>query len=105
MGTSKDLLPLIPMSILGEIIQEWRQSYDMAIETPGYGGVTVNNHGQVEWLQNASGVPQRRISDIIRGYSLSKKKTVGGEIRYMKGYNVSFRIADKLLCAMNRPQE
>src|SRR5436190_11918876 len=105
MGTSKDLLPLIPMSILGEIIQEWRVGYEMAIETPNYGNSPSRNHGQMEWLQEASGIPHRRISDIIRGYSISKKRVKGGEIRYSKGTNVSFAVADKLLCAMNLPQE
>jgi hypothetical protein len=91
--------PHIPLYVLGDLVREWkaRNGFDDEIDPK------ANTNGTRVVLEQLSGVPQRRLHAIEKGWDRHGYTNRPTKASYTKV--ISFDVADKLVCAMDMVEE
>jgi hypothetical protein len=92
--------PHIPLYVLGDLVREWKSRSGFDDD-----GSPTANHGSGTRvvLEELSGVPQRRLHAIEKGWDRHGYTKRPTKASYTKV--ISFDVADKLVCAMDMVDE
>src|SRR3954470_23244192 len=93
--------PHIPLYVLGDLVREWKARNgfdDEASPTANHGS------GTRVVLEELSGVPQRRLHAIEKGWDKYSYPNRSGQ-KWSFTKVISFDVADKLVCAMDMVEE